>query len=52
MPEYDFSKPDTQKVFQQEVRKRMAPPLNMTRAQAEMIVAHLMWSRCWESLVK
>lgn len=41
---YDFSKPETQKIFQQEVSKRMAPPLNMSRTQAEMLVATLMWS--------
>jgi hypothetical protein len=41
---YDFSKPETQAIFEQEVRKRTEPPLNMSRAQAEMLVAVLMWS--------
>jgi hypothetical protein len=40
----DFSKPDNHKIYQEEVKKRMEPPFNMSRTQAEMLVFHLMWS--------
>ena len=39
---YDFSKPETQKLLDAEVRKRMEPPFSMSREQAEMLVAALM----------
>jgi hypothetical protein len=42
--QYDFSRPETHHLFEIEVKKRMAPPFGMTRAQAEMLVASLMWS--------
>lgn len=38
----DFSDPDTQQIFEREVRKRMEPPFLMSRSQAEMLVAVLM----------
>ena len=31
-------------IYQREVEKRMAPPLNMSRTQAEMLVAAMMWA--------
>lgn len=37
----DFSDPDTQQIFEREVRKRMEPPFLMSRSQAEMLVAVL-----------
>jgi len=40
---HDFSKPETKALFEEEVRKRMEPPFNMSRTQAEMLVAALMW---------
>jgi hypothetical protein len=41
---FDFSKPETQEIFRLEVKKRMDPPFSMSRMQAEMLVAVLMWS--------
>lgn len=40
---YDFSKPETKQLFEQEVTKRMAEPFRMSRSEAEMLVAMLMW---------
>lgn len=39
----DHSTPEAQAIFEREVRKRMDPPFSMSRAQAEMLVAVLMW---------
>lgn len=41
---YDYSMIETHITYQKEVIKRMMPPLSMTQAQAEMLVAVLMWS--------
>jgi len=40
---YDFSKPEVQQLYEDEVRKRQQPPFNMEREKAEMLVAVLMW---------
>ena len=40
---HDFSKPETKKLFEAEVRKRMEEPFCMSRTEAEMLVAVLMW---------
>lgn len=46
----DFSKPETKELFECEVRKRMEAPSFMSRAQAEMLVAALMWNEPAPSL--
>lgn len=39
----DHSTPEAKALFEQEVRKRMEPPLCMERTKAEMLVAVLLW---------
>lgn len=39
----DFSTPEGKALFESEVLKRMQPPFNMPREQAEMLVAVLLW---------
>ena len=39
----DFSKPETKALYETEVRIRMEPPFYMSRDQAEILVALLMW---------
>jgi hypothetical protein len=42
MKTFDFSKPETQALYEAEVRKRVEL-FGMSREQAEMLVAVLMW---------
>lgn len=37
-------RPNPAKIYQEEVAKRCLPPLNMSRTQAEMLVAAMMWA--------
>lgn len=39
----DHSTPEAQALFEREVRRRTDPPFCMSRTQAEMLVAVLMW---------